>query len=217
MVCHYERALLRRGSCCRVPRRRPPWRLPRPQLACRRRRRRAAPRRRPALGWSPGCAAGSAGVGRPAPGGRPAPAGRRPDGRVGAVAHARLPTARRGRLLHLHDDGRDRHGHRDEPGVAAHLAGRTYDWDQAKAYCAGLVTDGGVAGWRLPTRIELVSIVDYWRDNPAIDPVAFPSTPSDFFWSSSPYVNAPPLGWGVGFADGTAWYSGPSARVRCVR
>ena len=96
----------------------------------------------------------------------------------------------------------------------------SYDWDQAKAYCAGLVTDGGVAGWRLPTRFELVSIVDYWRDNPAIDPVAFPGTPSDFFWSSSPSITAYPSGaWGVHFSVGVTYGDDVlgANRVRCVR
>ncbi|MFI3157183.1 MAG: DUF1566 domain-containing protein [Methylococcaceae bacterium] len=45
----------------------------------------------------------------------------------------------------------------------------------------------GVA-WRLPNVKELASIVDRSRSNPAIDPLVFPATPSNAFWSSSPYV-----------------------------
>jgi hypothetical protein len=95
----------------------------------------------------------------------------------------------------------------------------TIPWADAKAYCQGLVTDGGISGWRLPSRIELVSIVHYGRYNPAIDPVAFPSTPGVIFWSSSPYALNPSLAWGVYFDSGrvTGWDTYMGARVRCVQ
>jgi formylglycine-generating enzyme required for sulfatase activity len=108
----------------------------------------------------------------------------------------------------------------------------------AKTYCAGLSLSG--SGWRLPTKAELESIVDFGRGassqtstpngrTPAIDPVAFPNTPADFFWTSSPHAgwcfvstpdgNSPGLTWVVNFNDGESSYSeaGSSLAVRCVR
>jgi hypothetical protein len=90
---------------------------------------------------------------------------------------------------------------------------------EAKAYCAGL-TLGGLTGWRLPGRFELLTIVDFTKLAPAIDQTAFPSTTLDWFWTSSPYA---------GSSDGSAWFVrfsigdsggltvGANSGVRCVR
>lgn len=39
--------------------------------------------------------------------------------------------------------------------------------------------------WRLPRTPELVRLVDKSHQNPAIDPLAFPNTPSTWVWSGS--------------------------------
>jgi Protein of unknown function (DUF1566) len=94
-----------------------------------------------------------------------------------------------------------------------------YSWSGAAAYCdrLGLV---GYHDWRLPSVVELVSIVDVGRADPAIDPVAFPATPSLPFWSSQTDVGNSGLGWYVYFKNGGAYggndVSDPQ-RVRCVR
>ncbi len=62
----------------------------------------------------------------------------------------------------------------------------TYTFPAAKSYCAGPGLDGD--GWHLPSRIELTSIVDTTRDNPAIDTTAFPATTLRYFWTSSPWA-----------------------------
>ena len=93
----------------------------------------------------------------------------------------------------------------------------SYTWSAAGTYCTGLSLAG--SGWRLPTKLELESIVDDTRVSPAIDPTAFPSTPSAYFWSSSPYVGSSGYAWFVNFNGGVSFYGDASNtyRVRCVR
>lgn len=93
-----------------------------------------------------------------------------------------------------------------------------YTWDDAKSHCTGLSL-GGQPGWRLPTKRELESIVDDSRYSPAIDVSAFPNTPGEWFWSSSPHAYYSNVAWNVGFHDGSSGYDfvSFSLRVRCVR
>jgi uncharacterized protein (TIGR02145 family) len=76
-----------------------------------------------------------------------------------------------------------------------------YEWDEAQRIAP--------AGWRLPTKEELASLVycssgkpAYWNKTasemcdgdygePTIWSAAFPNTPDDWFWSSSPYAYYP--------------------------
>ncbi len=77
----------------------------------------------------------------------------------------------------------------------------TYTWEDALAYCENLIlnNDGewtignpNVSGvkyddWRLPDINELLSLVDFNRYNPAIDPIFSNTVPADY-WSSTAYV-----------------------------
>ncbi len=96
---------------------------------------------------------------------------------------------------------------------------RTLAWADASAYCASLPLAGG--GFRLPSRIELLSIVDFTRDGPVIDPSVFPNTPSEPFWSGSPFIDDPSNAWSVHFGFATIFASSSRAalpfRARCVR
>ncbi|MBB2947300.1 RNA polymerase sigma factor (sigma-70 family) [Actinoplanes lutulentus] len=101
----------------------------------------------------------------------------------------------------------------------AHAPDR-YTFAEAKQYCAGLTLDGG--GWRLPSRIELTSIVDYGADNPAINTTTFTGTPPRYFWTSSPWaVTKTPLrAWIINFYEGLASNAAEQSgafNVRCVR
>ncbi|HEY3354653.1 MAG TPA: DUF1566 domain-containing protein [Polyangia bacterium] len=97
---------------------------------------------------------------------------------------------------------------------------QTFTWQQGKEYCANLSL-GGLTCWRLPSRIELVSIVDYTRSDPAIDAAVFPDTPSGWFWSASSYAGMTGAAWAVnfGFGGGNACSGGMgfAVNVRCVR
>jgi hypothetical protein len=97
----------------------------------------------------------------------------------------------------------------------------TYVWADALAACAALSLDGtGSGAWRLPSLLELVSIVDFTQASPAVDPDAFPSTPADSFWTSTPVAGSAGDAWYVNFSTGFS-YQGHQAflplLVRCVR
>lgn len=104
-----------------------------------------------------------------------------------------------------------------------------------QAWSAGTVTCTGTAatytheaalsyaksqtGWRLLNVKELSSITDKSRNNPAIDVTAFPATPSNWFWTSTPYAGDASDAWVVGFDGGvvSGGYRGNALRVRLVR
>jgi uncharacterized repeat protein (TIGR01451 family) len=75
-------------------------------------------------------------------------------------------------------------------------------------------------GWRLPTKKELIGIVDYSipYPGPTIKPI-FTGTVSSVYWSSTTYASSPVFAWVVGFSgggvDGDVKYGG--YYVRCVR
>jgi hypothetical protein len=101
----------------------------------------------------------------------------------------------------------------------------TYTDAATTSYCSDLKLAGG--GWRVPTRAELLTLVDPTRYSPAIDTTAFPNTPSTEFWSASRFVGSfttPPddevnRAWTVDFNHGYASSEGVSHayHVRCVR
>ena len=92
------------------------------------------------------------------------------------------------------------------------------DWQEAPAYCEDLEW-GGFNDWRLPSVVELSSIVDNGVTSPSIDDDAFPETVSSYFWSSSSYTPNASDAWRVNFHYG---YVANGAKnypyyVRCVR
>jgi hypothetical protein len=105
-----------------------------------------------------------------------------------------------------------------------------YTWEEAKKYCQclnGVASDvscdqdkipGYASGWRLPTRIELASLVDY-AQSPRIDGAAFPNTPGLSYWTSSPYAADTGEAWDVEFTYGFVGYAAKDSLfgVRCVR
>jgi hypothetical protein len=92
-------------------------------------------------------------------------------------------------------------------------------WEEAAEHCEKLDLAGG--GFRLPARIELLSLIDFTRANPSIDPAAFPDAPRARFWSSSPFAAARSSVWLINFEFGTGFsglaHVNEKHRVRCVR
>jgi hypothetical protein len=83
-------------------------------------------------------------------------------------------------------------------------------WTDATATGSGSPIDthntatrcGFADGWRVPTRRELLSIVHHGASSPAIDTAYFPSTASNYYWSSDVYAPNAAGAWLVNFGNG---------------
>jgi hypothetical protein len=92
------------------------------------------------------------------------------------------------------------------------LSAMTYD--AAGSRCAN-VSPGG--GWRVPTRIELVSLIDFTR-TPTIETTTFLDAGGAHTWTSSavPGDGGPPEYWDVDFSTGLTGYGNTPTQVICV-
>jgi hypothetical protein len=99
------------------------------------------------------------------------------------------------------------------------LPSGTYAWADAVTYCSTTLTLAGHHDWRLPSMIELVSIVDYGQSSPSINATYFPNTPATSFWSSTPSPASAAAPFDVTFLDGSTngHNSSTAENVRCVR
>jgi hypothetical protein len=108
----------------------------------------------------------------------------------------------------------------------------TYNWYQASGtYDAsynpssqdvcGALTLGGWSDWRLPSKKELITIVDYSipYPGPTIRTAYFPNTIASYYWSSTTDAYYPDGAWYVDFNYGYVYYrdKGSSVYVRCAR
>jgi len=91
------------------------------------------------------------------------------------------------------------------------------DWDDAELYCDKLVLNG-MEKWRLPTFRELLSIVDYSRSNPAINPL-FAHVDEGTYWTSTDFSPTTSRAWTIDFRTGKTYYNYKTTNhaVRCVK
>ena len=99
----------------------------------------------------------------------------------------------------------------------------TQEWDVANTYCSNNTSGLPGTGWRLPTRMELVSILNYGTYGPASNTTYFPNTQSSYYWSSSTWAGyASIIAWRVDFNNGYTDTNDMTGLlgmqyVRCVR
>jgi len=91
------------------------------------------------------------------------------------------------------------------------------DWQDAKKYCNNLIIDG-YSDWELPTIDQLMTITDKKKYKPSLK-TSFKHFKSDYYWTSSEYVDADEKVWIVSFLDGGDFYNNKKNLyyVRCVR
>jgi hypothetical protein len=100
----------------------------------------------------------------------------------------------------------------------------TFPWGSAATpgtaqnFCATLTLDG-FADWRLPTFVELMSIMDV-SVPPGSNTISSPfSCSRGSYWSATPLASTPGSAWAANFATGGATWSTTATAyyVRCVR
>jgi hypothetical protein len=91
-------------------------------------------------------------------------------------------------------------------------------WARAKAYCASLVL-GGLSGWRLPAVMEMSTIMDFTRFDPALDPTAFPNAGGDLLYTSTLWAGVTGVVWVIDPTTGFQYYEYETTprMFRCVR
>jgi len=100
-------------------------------------------------------------------------------------------------------------------------ADATYTWANAIMEAATQSTGKykSYSDWRLPSIVELQTLIKVVASGPFIDTTAFPGTPASYFWSGSPGAGYLGYAWYVNFSYGGTWYGGKSSAlaVRLVR
>jgi hypothetical protein len=110
-----------------------------------------------------------------------------------------------------------------QQGWGQAATGMGFNWTQAISYCQGLTLANH--DWRVPTMIELVSIIDYNVPTasdgsvPLINATLFPSTPAADFWTYTTQAATPTAAWVVHFQSGSVIAVDKTLYpyVRCVR
>ncbi len=101
-------------------------------------------------------------------------------------------------------------------------ADNTYTWDESSQKFINALNAahfGGFSDWRLPSLVELKTIVDSKRTRPSINTGYFPNTQSSFYWSSTTHDSRSYDAWGAFFDLGYYVYNFKSLyfHARAVR
>jgi hypothetical protein len=93
-----------------------------------------------------------------------------------------------------------------------------YSWSDAQTYCANLALATHI-DWRLPTFVELVSIIDSSQAPATINLTAFPGAPGIDFWTSTLFAGTLTDAREVYFNSGDTGQDGVlgTNNVRCAR
>jgi hypothetical protein len=93
-----------------------------------------------------------------------------------------------------------------------------FTWQQALKLSYGYEYNDS-RNWRLPNIKELVVIAERSCVRPAVNEQAFPETPPDDFWTSTPSMFDTQRAWSVGFFNGTSSIKAKdrSIHIRLVR
>lgn len=96
--------------------------------------------------------------------------------------------------------------------------GQMYSYADAATHCAGFTSAEASTGWRLPSVVELMTLINDGVDLPSIDP-SFMGAQSNNYWTSTPTATAGMLAWTVKFDFGEVvpLLTDTTLPVRCVR
>jgi hypothetical protein len=91
-------------------------------------------------------------------------------------------------------------------------------WDTQVARCAGLAA-GGFTDWRMPTRLEMLTVIDAGRTAPALDTSVFLDAQPGFYWLGQELDGVPSSAWFFGGSDANLSWNGKDAfcSAKCVR
>lgn len=98
-------------------------------------------------------------------------------------------------------------------------------WERAKVYAEQLQL-GGHQDWRLPTSLELFSLMDHSRNGPAMNVTYFPRSEARYWWTDSPRADDESKVWVVNTGGGIGAHAKRETisaggdrpiHVRCVR
>lgn len=101
-------------------------------------------------------------------------------------------------------------------GAPAEPFGLDRNQEAARAECAKITANGP---WRLPKRIELVTLMSHGHGSPAIDTAAFANFPQEEVWTSSEVRPFAGKYWAIDFKSGELVQLDRSAgaKVLCVK